>query len=380
MNKAKLRITLTLLALILVILACGAPAGTSTESPATDTSSTEVTTDPANGSTTEVPPANATSIQHQTVPVGLPAERSSHAGDYDSSTTAANKTSAGGDRFTFERFERPFNANTMDVYFPELDIVDTFVFEDDTWIFGTITLKGRDANNALSGKYALELDIAQPGNTVDGKSDWLIIVNNPSSTDWTVSGVEVYQDTNDDIGLELAMITDEKASTVSDGYETLIFNQGEGNDPDSAWARISAADPNTIEIAVKRSILGNSDKYLISTWAGHSLIDPALFDLSDHFTHEQAGAGDRALEFFYPAKEVAEVDNSCRMAVGFKPRGDEAGLCPSLAPEVVPGSTPGACVSTPTQVLACSLNPDPSYSCKWVSSSCKCQCDYIGPK
>ena len=29
-------------------------------------------------------------------------------------------------------FERPFNANTMDVYFLYLDIVDTFVYQDNT--------------------------------------------------------------------------------------------------------------------------------------------------------------------------------------------------------------------------------------------------------
>ncbi|MCE9644609.1 MAG: hypothetical protein K8S20_01315 [Chloroflexi bacterium] len=361
MKSTKVRTALAMSMLIVLILACGAPGGSSTEAPATDATSA---------------PAPSESIQHQTLPISLPAERSSHAGDYDSSTTAAKKTSAGGDRFTFERFERPFNSTAMDVYFPELDIVDTLVFQDDTWIYGTMTLHGVDANNALSGKYALELDIAQPGNIVDGKGDWLVIASAPASTDWTVNGVQVYEDTNDDVGLELAMLTDKDTSVKSDGFETLVFDQGKGNDPDSAWVRISPNDPNTVEFSVKRSVLGNPEKYLINMWAGHSLIDPALFDLSDHFTHEQAGAADKALEYYYPTKEVAEIDNSCRMAVGFQPKGDEPGLCDSL----IPPSSPQACTATTLQIGACILNQPVDYSCQWNKNACKCDCTYIGPK
>jgi hypothetical protein len=79
-----------------------------------------------------------------------------------------------------------------------------------------------------------------------------------------------------------------------------------------------------VEISVKRSVLGNPEKYLINMWAGTSLLDPALFDLNDHFTHEQAGAADRGYEVYYPIKAVYEVDNSCRMAVGFQPTAEPA--------------------------------------------------------
>src|SRR5690348_3871409 len=98
MKSTNLKITLFMSAMIIVILACGAPAIGGTDAPG----ATEV---PGGSNPTGVP-----TTQHQVIPVGLPVDRSSHAGDYDSSTTAAQKVAAGGDRFTFGRFERPFNA------------------------------------------------------------------------------------------------------------------------------------------------------------------------------------------------------------------------------------------------------------------------------
>jgi len=261
-------------------------------------------------------------IQHQNVPSELPSERSSHAGDHDSSVTAVQKRADGGDRFTFGRFERPFNANTMDVYYPYLDIQDTLFYQDDTWIYAVITMKGADSNQALAGKYAVEID-----SNVDGGGDWLVLVSQPSSTDWSTTGVQVWFDTNDDVGGEITVNTDEQPSS-GNGYETAFFDQDKGDDPDLAWARVSPEDINTVQIAAKLSLLAGDDTYLAGMWAGGAILDPALFDLNDHFTHEQAGAALIDLEIYYPIKAVAELDNSCRMAIGFQPKGNEPGLCP----------------------------------------------------
>ena len=103
-------------------------------------------------------------------------------GDYDSSTTG--KDAPGGDRFSFGEYERPFNANTMDIYFPYLDIQNAQIYQDDTWIFGLIVIKGLDANKALPRNYAVELDT-----NVDGRGDWLIMASKPSGTDWTTNHV-----------------------------------------------------------------------------------------------------------------------------------------------------------------------------------------------
>jgi hypothetical protein len=353
MKFTNLRIALFMSAMLIVILACGAPAADATEVP---------TTEPSGGTT---PPPTELPIQHQVIPVSLPADRSSHAGDFDSSTTAAKKASAGGDRFTFGRFERPFNANTMDVYFPEIDIVDTLVFQDETWIYGKIVVKG-NANNSLSGQYAVELDL-----DLDGKGDWLVIAANPSSPEWKTDGVQVYQDANKDVGNASAMYTD---SSTGDGFETLVFDQGNGDDPDSAWVRVSADAANTVEISIKRSVLGNPQKYLVNMWTGN-LLDPSLFDINDRYTHEQAGAADPGLEIFYPIKQVYEIDNSCRMAVGFQPTGQEPGLCEVFIPNnvAVPGQ-PQGCQASQSEISAC--NQDASYS--WNSQQCSCQ--YTGPR
>ena len=328
MNFQNIKLLFAVIFLVTGILACSMPSPTPDAAeivPVTGQEAQQPVATAASSPTTSATPTEV-AIQHHMIPGDLPTERSNHAGDYDSSTSAGRKSSAGGDRFTFGRFERPFSANTMDTYYPNLDIVDTFVFQDETWIYGTIAIKEVNANNSSESKYALELDLDR-----DGKGDWLVIALTPSSTEWAVDGVRVFEDTNNDVGSLHAMYTDENAT--SDGFETLVFDQVTGDDPDAAWARISPSDPNTIELAVKRSVLDNPERYLINMWAGTSLLDPTLFDINDHFTHEQAGAADPGFELYYPIKEVSELDNSCRMAVGFQPTGQEPGLCETLIPK-----------------------------------------------
>jgi hypothetical protein len=342
MIKKFIKAAAVLLFSTMVITACNMPGSANTNAIATSP--------PATQAPNTLPP---TANQHQIIPMNLPAERSNHAGDYDSSTTASGKRSAGGDRFTYEQFERPFNANTMDVYFPYLDILDTTSYQDDTWIYGTILLKGRE-NDKLPGKYGFQLDM-----DLDGKGDWMVFVSNPSSTEWTTDGVQVFQDANHDVGAVTAMFTDKNA--VSDGFETKVFDSGEGNDHDAAWARISPDNPHMVEIALKRSLVGSDDKtYMMNMWAGNALMNPALFDLSDHFTHEQAGAADPGFEIYYPIKAVSEIDNSCRMPIGFAPTGKEPGLCREFNPR--PEPQPGA----PTCPYSCPFGQLPYPDCRCI--------------
>ena len=278
---------------------------------------------------TQVPPTaippTATSV-HQEVPGELPAEHSSLAGDYDSSRTAQQRRAPGGDRFTFDRFERPFNADTMDVYYPYLDIQQSVVYQDDTWIFAVITLKDWDENQTLPGRYAAEFDIDQ-----DGRGDWLVLVDAPTGTDWTTDGVSVWYDSNNDVGGATPVDADQDA--YSDGYETQAFGNGQGDDPDMAWARLDPQEAHTVQLAVKNTILDGDQDYMVGMWAGGALLEPASFDLNDRFTHEQAGAAQTEFEYFYPIKALDQLDNSCRTAVGFTPSGDEPGLCPTAGKE-----------------------------------------------
>lgn len=333
MKQKHSRLAAGVVAIFAAILAC-------TES-APQTSSTQPTVNtlvPVTEFLTNPPPTEI-QILHQVIPVSLPESRSGKAGDQDSSVTADQKKSNGGDRFSFEQFERPFNANTMDVYYPNLDIIDTYIFQDATWIYGTIKVVDRSAVTAEPYRLAMQLDI-----DVDGKGDWLILVLNPSSTSWTTDGVQAYFDANNDVGNQTPMQAD-KIVPGGDGFEQLQFDQGKGEDPDSAWVRVSPTDANTVEIAVKRSFLGNPVAFMTHMWTGHGTLDPALFDYSDHYSHEQAGAADPSFPFFYPIKTVYELDSSCRIAVGFYPKGSEPGLCTIPVVPAPPEAGEASCVA-----------------------------------
>jgi hypothetical protein len=335
----------TLVIVVLMLSACSLPQtlerATNTPAPAALVPPTAVDT-----------PA---SVQHELVPVSLPAERSNQATDQDSSTTAARRFPPGGDRFSHGYFERPFNANTMDVYFPYLDIVNTQVFEDDTWLYASITMHGLDENNSLPGQYLMEIDQNR-----DGRGDWLVGVTNPTSTDWNSAGVRVWQDSNHDVGGNAPVLADDKPP-YSDGYDLLVYDQGQGSQPDAAYARIADGDPQTVQLAVQKALFGSDTHLLVGMWAGNDL-DPSKFDLNDHFTQTQAGAADPGLEIYYPIKALAELDNSCRIPVGFLPTGAEPGLCPVAAPQKG-GGTAGC------QLGPSSCGPGASFN------SAKCSCD-----
>lgn len=337
MKRKNLQRAAAIIAICVAMLACGASeSATETPEAQPQAGSAAATEDPTN------PPDTETEIQHQTIPGDLPQARSGQAGDQNSSATAELKKSNGGDRFSFEQFERPFNADAMDVYFPNLDIIETYTYQDDVWVYAAIRVVDRSAASVEPYRFALQLDVQ-----VDGRGDWLVLALNPASSDWTTDGVQAYFDANGDVGDLTPMAADENA-LAGDGFEQMAFDQGQGDDPDAAWVRVSPNDANTVEFAVKRSLLGNPLAYLVNAWTGHSSLDPAMFDYSDRYTHEQAGSSDPGFPLFYPIKAVYELDNSCRMAVGFQPKGNEPGLClAAVAPGVPePGLLPGgpACV------------------------------------
>jgi hypothetical protein len=68
------------------------------------------------------------------------------------------------------------------------------------------------------------------------------------------------------------------------------------------------------------------------------LQDPSLFDYNDHLNLRQAGSP-LSTSPDYPLKRLASVDNTCRWAFGFAPRGVEAGLCGFERPTPVPSAT-----------------------------------------
>lgn len=280
----------------------------------------------------------------------LPFEASAKAKDQVSS---AVQEAFGGDRFTFEQLERPFNPGAMAIYYPGVDIVTATVYQDNTWIFGGVQVFDQVSDSASTHRYAMELDT-----DLDGRGDWLVLAVNPTSTEWSAEGVQIFADANDNIGGETVKFADQDAA--GDGYEALLASE----DFEVAVARISPSDPNQIQIAVKRSIVNEPRSYFVSLWAGGDLLDPALFDLNDHFTHEQAGAAVRGFEFFYPIKAVYEIDNTCSMAVGVTPTGYEPGSCSTPEqPHVNIHEAPTQNTCPPCNIGATSQDPYPSCMC-----------------
>jgi hypothetical protein len=269
---------------------------------------------------TSTPAATAT-ITHNNHP-GTPPYRSSYMWDSDSSLTAPQHRPKGGDNFDLNLLERPFNANTQDKYYPSIDIQQASLSIGNPWIYTAILLKGPDSNtNVLDASYAIELDL-----NLDGRGDYLVLANAPNAKDWSTDGVQVWHDADHDVGGTVPVKSD--PVQLGNGYEELVFDQGKGVDADLAWARISSTNPNEVWIAFKTSTVQGAEKFLWGAWAQRDSLHPEWFDYNDHFNLDQAGSPLPEVVKYYPLKALAEVDNTCRWAVGFNPVGNEPGLCP----------------------------------------------------
>lgn len=233
------------------------------------------------------------------------------AADFASAPAYENGTLIGGDRFTFNRFERPFSSRTS-AYYADLDIVSLSVLMDQEWVVGRIRLEELP-DSSEKDRFAMELDVDR-----DNRGDFLIITTLPASTEWSTATVRVYEDRNNDVGGVLPGVTDESA-VRGDGFETQISN-------DFAAARLSPTRPETVEISFPRSLLPSPGQFLVSFWAGRELLEPSTAYLNDWFTQAEAGATDPSMSY-YRVKAVAEIDNTCRIAVGFAPAGTEVNLC-----------------------------------------------------
>lgn len=281
-------------------------------------------------------------IEHVVIP-GAPANRHSFLDDVDSAASANQGGVTFGDSFQSGRYERPFSAGTME-YKPELDITSAELSFDDEFYYFAVHLEGGFLEDSIENTYALEFDLDR-----DGRGDLLISGDTPLADRWQVEGVRVWQDENVDVGGMTAMRAD-PPDALGDGYEVLMFDQGYGEDPDSAWAR--SPSNNLVQFAVKRDVFEATAGFLWSAWSYGGVLDPASFDHNDRMTKADAGSpvlGDPE----YPLVQLALLDNTCRMYFGFTPTGTEPGICalPSTAtPE--PTVTPSATATLNTGIIA----------------------------
>ncbi len=292
--------------------------------------------------TVEAPPepTPTTEIVHTVLP-GEPGWVSQWWLDNDSSSTAAQGRANGGDNYSQNLFERPFTAQDM-VYRPDLDILRVDIGHNPTFYYIQIQL--RDVNPGtgfLSGFYGIEFDTDR-----DGRGDVLLWVRGDGNTEWNIDQVYVFQDLNGDVGASRPMLSDAVASG-NDGYEHVLFSPEVLNDPDAAWKRVNPSDSKVIQLAIKKSLLGNAAAFLWSAWADDGISDPALFDYNDAFTFAQAGSPIGGNDE-YPLKEVFLVDNTCRLAFGYEPTGFEVNGCVKPTPTPTPPPPTDTPEPTPT--------------------------------
>jgi hypothetical protein len=274
-------------------------------------------------------------IVHVVTPGDPPGNRESGMTDPNTSAYANAAKTMAGENFSMGLFERPFNSGKMDQYFPDLDILQGSLNRVEPWVYVWIRVQDTQPGGVLPGSYGAEFDLNS-----DGRGDVFVFVKNPTAQ-WSVDGVQVWQDTNKDVGGGIPVEADGK--NTGDGYDAVIFNSGVGSDPDAAWGRISPSDPRTVQIAFKYALINNDPTFMWGAWA-KTEFDPAMFDYNDHYTITEAGSPLTYQVPYYPLKAFAEVDNTCRWALGYKPSGSEPGVCPVPAtptPTASPGSISG---------------------------------------
>ena len=245
----------------------------------------------------------------------------------------------GCDNWETNRFERPFNAIGQDEYYPDLDILHAEFGLSGGWFYLRIGVYDppRPGSDYLEGTYGVEIDTDE-----DGRGDYLILVVGPGQeggSEWNVQGVQIWFDANNDVGNVQPEEPD--GPYEGDGYEELIFDQGEGEDPGAAWARVFMTGSAFVELAFKEAVLGGAETFQWWVWADQGVEDPSFFDYHDSIPHADAGDAYEGLAYF-PVNQVFAVDNTCASLWGAPPN-DDPDLCendPHVPKDRPPERTP----------------------------------------
>ncbi len=356
-TKNKLQRIFVLIFLIFLILACNLPTSENTSDvevlPTPLVQNETLPASPLPENTLAPAPSPEPTVQHLTQP-GEPARIRTWVSDR-SSAVYASEHRAVGDGFNLNLFERPFTAGEMQ-YQPYLDLTKVEVGEGGEWIYVTLHLEGSPPE-ASQAFYAIEIDSDR-----DGRGDWLIGVLTPASTTWTTDGAKVWHDSNNDVGGNSPMLS-EAPLTGLNGYDELLFDSGQGNDPDAAWGRIDPASAQRVQLAFKYSIIESAGTFLWGGWSDEGVKEAGWFDYNDHFTIAEAGSP-LSNSAHYPLAALFSVDNTCRWSYGFEPTEEYPGLCPLPEPTPVP--------PTPTQPSDICFPPT-TYVCEdWNYTTCEC--------
>lgn len=313
---------------------------------------------PAPENTQEEPAA--TEITHTTIP-GNPGSPDQTKDEIDTSNTAGDKLAL-GDSFRLGNFERPFTQDVMD-YKKENDLLELSLAEDDDFFIFSLEIVGPGEGGFLSATYGIEFD-----SDLDGRGDVLLWAKGGQSTDWTIDGMTVLRDSNDDVGGSRPVLPD---NDEGNGYDEVLFSKEVLNDPDAAWQRVDPNSASIIQLAIKKGLVGGS-RFFWKAWADSGLADPAKFDYNDSFTEEQAGSPNKNSDL-YPVGQLNLMDSTCWIAYNYEATGKELGGCYQLQqPTAVPTSKPPTPVPCPS-----TCNTGTSQKCCkcpgwiWTSEGCR---------
>ncbi len=289
------------------------------------------------------PTAEATSapivpVAHTTIPSAGTSDRAT-AHDNENSLFFDTKKIKAGDEFYKNRFERPYTSVDM-AYLPDLDIVNFSITSDENFFYIKISMVGLDSGTqSLTGYYGVEID-----RNADGRAEILLTTRPSYTAEFSADNVAAYLDINSDVGGSNINRPDDFAS---DGFEAIIFDLGRGaypeEDPDLVWVRQTTdSDLPAVEIAFEKWIFKDGKAaFMWSVLSSDVAVDPTILYYHDHFTAEQAGAGNTD-DPNYPFKDLAAVDNTCRVPLGFQAVGNEPLGCYVKGGEVEAKVTPSA--------------------------------------
>ena len=227
------------------------------------------------------------------------------------------------DQFFINRYERPFTVE-MEQYRGYLDLILTNMKVNPPWIYAVIYL-AEELPETSEAIYSLEFDV-----DLDGRGDFLVQAAMPPDDQWTVAGVQVLEDGDDDVGGPNPVLADPPEDVTSNGFEIVLFEGGLGVDPDLAWVRRNSEDPTSLEIALKQSLVGEGG-FFWSVWADEGLRKPDFKDYNDRFSFQEAGSPYPEHDF-HPIQAIYLVDSTCRSWYGLEPVGDELGICQIYTP------------------------------------------------
>ena len=273
-------------------------ASTAASPPSASSSQDQNNASTLSDSTTSTSEPNNSSTTHQTQPEDY-TNMGSPFYDVESSRTGLKHYAPFGDIFDLNRFERPFTQQDM-TYVPGIDISQFSLVANGDWFYVFIkTIAGINANDP-SLHFGVEIDIDR-----DGFGDCLLWTTGPYSTTWTTDGVKVLADMNYSSGGMNPLLSEAPLST--DGYETVLFDSGNGSDPDLAWVRISPQSADVVQIAFKKSPMWES--FMWNAWADSGIANPAMFNYNDQITQMDAGSPIKESPY-YPIKGLFLVDNT----------------------------------------------------------------------